>query len=256
MSGKTIWKDEFVFVVYDLARGGMIERKMAKVLGISLETFRRWESKKKQFRMAVKRGRKFFKKEDGSTFSLHDYVHGRLPEDLKETWDKINRCDTLKNGVERLEAILSKGGKSARQGLFFHSFLLGNFSLSSALRRINISRSTFELWKKDPEFLRLFEECSEIKGDFFEEHLITLIAGGCVPATIAANQTYNRKRGYGQTVDVEVSGEIRHNVISIDAMKLTLKERKWLLSKVRNSTLELQKANQMQMVKQIESKAV
>jgi len=251
MSGRSIWKDEFIFIVYDLARGGMIERKMAKVLGISLETFRRWESKKKQFRMAVKRGRKFFKKEDGSTFSYKDFVVGRLSADAKEIWHKIDRCDSLKNGVERIEAILSDRGKRMRQQMFVQAWVSSNFSFSAALRKVNISRSAFELWKKDPEFLGLIEELGQIKGDFFEEHLVMLVAGGCVPATIAANQTYNRKRGYGQTVGVEVSGEIQHNVISIDAMKLTLKERKWLLNKIRNSNIETPLP-----VKQIESRVI
>lgn len=251
MSGKSIWKDEFVFIVYDLAKGGMIERKMSKVLGISLDTFRRWESKKKQFGLAVKRGRKFFRKEDGSTFSYRDFVVGRLSEDAKEIWNKIDRCDSLKNGVERIEAILSDRGKRMRQQMFVQAWVSSNFSFSAALRKVNISRSAFELWKKDPEFLGLIEELGQIKGDFFEEHLVMLVAGGNTPAILMANQTYNRKRGYGANIGVEVSGEIQHNVIQIDTLGFTLKERKWLLSKIRDSNTETPLP-----VKQIESKVI
>ena len=251
MSGKTIWKDEFLFIVYDLARGGMIESKMAKILGISLETFRRWESKKKHFRMAVKRGRKFFRKKDGSTFSYKDFVVGRLSEDAREVWDKISRCDRVRNGVERIEAILSERGMRMRQQLFVKAWFSSNFSFSAALRKVNISRSTFELWKKDPEFLGLVEEMGQIQGDFFEEHLVMLVAGGDTSATLMANQTYNKKRGYGAKVEVEVSGNIQHNVIQIDTLGFTLKERKWLLKKVRNSNIETPLP-----VKQIESRAI
>ena len=251
MSGKTIWKDEFVFIVHELAKGGMVERKMAKILGISFETFTRWEGKKKLFGMAVKRGRKLFRKEDGSTFSYKDFVVGRLSDDAREVWDKINRCDRVKNGVERIEAILSERGRRMRQQLFVKAWFSSNFSFSSALRKVNISRSTFELWKKDPEFLGLVEEMGQIQGDFFEEHLIMLVAGGDTSATLMANQTYNRKRGYGAKVEVEVSGEIQHNVVKIDTLGFTLKERKWLLNKVRNSNIET-----LLPVKQIESKVV
>ena len=241
--GKSIWKDTFVLQAYELAKSGMKERNMAKALGISFGTFALWERKKPLFRMAIKAGRKAHKKKNGKDFSLHDFIAGRLSEDLRDLWHKINRCDTLKNGTERLEALLADRGVRARQALFFHAFIMGNYTVSPALRKVNISRSTFELWKKDPEFLRLFEECKEIKGDFFEEHLCMLVAGGNPYATIMANQTYNRHRGYGPKVDVNVGGEIRHSIVPIDSLNLSLKERKQLLSKIRK-------------VKQVESKAV
>ncbi len=243
--GRTVWKDAFVLDAYELAKSGMIERRIAKTLGISFGTFTLWERKKSLFRMAVREGRKAHKKKDGSTFSFRDYINGRLSEDVREIWHKINRCDSLKNGTERLEAILSERGVRVRQQLFVHAFVSSNFSISAALRRVNISRSAFELWKKDPEFLRLFEELGELKGDFFEEHLCMLIAGGNPSATIMANQTFNRKRGYGPKVDVDmnVSGSVQHNIVSIDSLGLPLKERKRLLSKVRE-------------VKQIESREV
>ena len=196
--GRTVWQDAFVLRGYELAKSGMVERKIAKVLGISFGTFVLWERKKPVFKLAIREGRKANRKKDGSTFSFRDYINGRLPEDVREIWHKINRCDSLKNGTERLEAILSERGVRVRQQLFVHAFVSSNFSISAALRRVNISRSAFELWKKDPEFLRLFEELGEMKGDFFEEHLCMLIAGGDTSSTIFANRTYNRKRGYNE----------------------------------------------------------
>ena len=235
MSRRTVWRDIFIIRAYKLAEGGMAESKIAKVLGISLATFTSWEKRKPLFRMAIKEGRGLYKKKDDSTFSFHDYVNRRLPEDVREIWHKINRCDTLKNGVERIEAILSDRGMRVRQQLFVHAWVSSNFSLSAALRAVNISRSTFELWKKDPEFLRLVEELEQLKGDFFEEHLCMLVAGGDTSSTIFANRTFNRKRGYNEKVEVDmnVKGEMQYNVISIDALKLPIKTRKKILEALR-----------------------
>lgn len=243
--GRTVWQDAFAFKAYELTKSGMTERKIAKVLGISFGTFVLWEKKKPIFKLAIRRGRRVHRKKDGSTFSFRDYINGRLSEDVRDIWHKINRCDTLKNGTERLEAILSERGVRVRQQLFVYAFVSSNFSISAALRRVNISRSAFELWKKDPEFLRLFEELGEMKGDFFEEHLCMLIAGGDTASTIFANRTYNKKRGYSEKIDVDlnVSGSVQHNIVNIDSLGLPLKERKQLLSKVRKA-------------KQIESKVV
>jgi len=246
--GRTVWKDGFVLKSYELAKSGMKEKKLAKVLGISFDTFLLWEKKKPIFRMAITEGRKANRKKDGTTFSFRDYINRRLPEDVREIWHKINRCDSLKNGTERLEAILSERGVRVRQQLFVHAYVSSNFSISAALRRVNISRSAFELWKKDPEFLRLFEELGEMKGDFFEEHLCMLVAGGDTASTIFANRTYNKKRGYNEKVDVDVnvSGTINHNIIPIDSLDLPIEVRKQILGKVREATN----------MKQIESKAI
>ena len=100
-------------------------------------------------------------------------------------------------------------------------------------------------------FFGVVEEMGQIQGDFFEEHYIMLVAGGNVHATIHAAQTYNRDRGYGAEVKVKVSGEIQHNVVKIDMLNCTLKEKKWLLNKVRNSNIETPLP-----MKHIESKVV
>lgn len=255
MSYRKAWKNDFIFDAYELSKKGMSEAQIAKALGVSLQTFRNWETqspKSKQLRnvfgAGIRKGRSLAKrKRDGSSFSLQNFIAGRLPEELREYWYKINRCDSLKNGTERIEAILADGGVRVRQGLFFHAWMMSNYSFSAALRKVNISRSTFELWKKDPLFLQLLEHCAEIKGDFFEEYLVMGVAGGDSYLTKFANETYNRKRGYGKSVEIDVKGSINinHNIISIDSLPLTLKEKKWLLEKIRRAN-----------TKQIESKTV
>ena len=238
MANRRAWKNIFLFQVYEMIKTGMFETKVAETINITPPTWRAWKQKKPLFALAISEGKKLCKKKDDDLFSFSDFVAGRLSEEVRETWDKINRCDTLKNGVERVEAILSERGLRVRQQLFVQAWVTGNFSTSNALRKVNISYSAFDLWKKDPEFLRLLEELSEIKGDFFEEYFCRLVAAGNPQATIVANQTYNRKRGYGNPtkieLDMNVQGTLQHNIIPIEILnKCSLETRKELLKVIR-----------------------
>jgi len=244
-SNKSKWQNEFILKVYELLKHGMIERNAAKALGISFPTFCDWESKKPLFAMAVQAGRAAYRDKDNSNFSFQKYVAGRLSEEGKEVWEKINRCDTLKNGTERLEAILSCRGVRVRQSLFMHAFISTNFSISAALRRVNLNRGTFELWKKDPEFLRLFEELSEIKKDFFDEHLCMLVAGGDSAATIFGVRTLCQDRypDPKANVNLNVQGNITQTNINVVMLldSLSVEAKKELLEKHRQ--LQLQEAS-------------
>ncbi len=233
---RTVWKTEIIFRVYELAKTGMTESKMAKVLGISLPTFRVWETKKKVFRMAVRRGRRYYKKRNGESFTFRDYVYKRLPKDVRKVWEEINQLDKSKSGVEKIESLLVKRGKRIRQHLFFYAWTAANFSISSALRKVNLSRSTFDLWmRNDPDFAKLVEEIDWHKHNFFEDNLCKLVAGGDSPATVFANRTFNRHRGYNDKteVDVNLGGRVDVNFLSITRLKLPIKIRKVILEAVR-----------------------
>ncbi len=71
------------------------------------------------------------------------------------------------------------------------------------------------------------------------------VAGGDASLIKFANETINRKRGYGKQVglDINVSGTITHNVVNIDSLDLPLKVRKQIREAMRHT-------------KQIESKVV
>ena len=245
--GKSIWKDIFVFRAYELARAGLSEIRMAKALGISVPTFRVWESKKKVFKLAVEEGRKINKRRGKDAANLRNYIFERLPKDLRKLWEKINKLDGKLTGAEKIEALLVKRGTTARQHLFVYAWVSGNFSLSQALRKVNIPRSTFDKWRNtDPDFAALIEEIDWHKKNFFEDHLVKLVAGGDVSSTIFVNKTYNRDRGYDDRkgIDIKVAGQITHShVTMIDVSNLTLNARKEILNLLR-----------LQKMKQVESR--
>ncbi len=233
---KTVWQDAFIIRVYNLAKSGMRESQMAKVLGISLPTFIIWKKKRKQFHLALQTGRKEHRGDNGHVISFKDYVYARLPADLRKVWSIINRLDEAKGGREKIEAILARRGKIVRQHLFIYAWTSTNFSISSALRKVNISRSTFKKWSNDdPDFAKLIDEINWHKKNFFEDHLCTLVAKGDGACTIFANRTFNRDRGYNEkvTVDMNLSGEIDQTVMSVDMMKLPLETRKEILKSLR-----------------------
>jgi len=238
---KTVWKNDKIIKTYELAKSGLNERKIAAALGISFATFVVWEKKKPVFKMALEMGRKAYKKPDGSVFSFRDYVYGRMSNSVRVLWDKINKCDRAKNGTERIEAILSKRGVRVRQQLFIYAWTSSNFSISNALRKVNLSRQAFEGWKKDPDFCELINELEWHKGNFFEDHLCKLIAGGDSGATLFANRTYNRGRGYNDKVDVnmELKGEIMSNVVNVDSLELPVETRKKILTAMRQKKQDL-----------------
>jgi transposase len=243
------YKPEFVVDVYLAAKSGMTETQISKVLGISVHTLRVWEKKKKAFKLALDRGRAEQRGKKNSTLSFQDYIYEQLSYKNRKLWKKINSLHRNKkkrdDNIERIEALLEKRGKHARQSLFMHAWVSSNFSISKALRKVNISRSTFELWKKDTEFHILFKEMEWHKKNFFEEYLCKIVKGGNPAAIIFANKTYNRDRGYGDKleVDMNLSGELDANVISVDTLNLNLETRKALLKSSRKKKAQSKSEN-------------
>ena len=230
----TKWKDVFLFRAYALAASGLTETKIAGVLGVSVSTLMVWERKKKLFRMALKEGRRKNKGDDGVVFSFNDYVYKRLSKPMKRVWERINALDKANVGVEKIERILAEGGKTMRQHLFFYAWTVSKFSISTALRKVNISRSTFEKWKeRDSDFADLVDEINWHKKNFFEDHLAKLIAGGDSSATIFANRTVNRDRGYNEKTELDIKGDIAVNTLDIDSLDLPIDVRKIILEAMR-----------------------
>ena len=239
---KSLWKLRYIITAYELAKNGLSEAKIAKALGISFPTFLSWEKKKPAFKMAVESGRRIYKGRGKHTISFRDYVFQRLPKNLRILWRKINKLDDSPSGYEKIQALLADRGVSIRQHLFVYAWTDCNFSISNALRKVCISRATFDKWRnEDPEFAMLIKEIDECKKDFFEDHLCKLIAGGDATLTKFANETYNRDRGYGRelNLNLDVSGTIQHNVVSINHLKLPIKTRKALLKSLRLSNKDI-----------------
>jgi len=238
VSRRTVWKDDFILEVYHLAKSGLKESQIAKVMGVSLPTFRAWEIKKKAFKTSLQKGRKAYRNRKNKTANFADYVYKRLPKELRRVWNRINKLDKKKGGLEMVEAILGKAGKKIRQQLFLHAWISGNFSISQALRKVNISRTTLERWKtEDTGFAELVAQIPWYRKNFFEDALSGLVAGGDASAIIFVNKTYNRDRGYSEKVEIDMNlkGELDHNVMSVDMMKLPLTTRKEILKSLRNN---------------------
>ena len=227
-----VWRDHLVFRIYDLLKNGHSFSDIAKAVGVSVMTMKRWRKAKPMLRLAIAEARRASRPIRGTKYSIatfQDYIYQQLPGEYQEIWDKIHRFEKAKSGAERVNAMLERHGMHVRQALFLHAWITGNFSITKALKKVCISRNTFENWKRDPDFLELVNEIQWHKKNFFEEQLVNLVAAGDGPATIFANKTLNRDRGYGERVDHVVTGQIQHAVIDVDELDLPLPLRKALL---------------------------
>ena len=218
---------------------GLRQKDIASKLYISLKIFKRWLKEKTIFRKYYTKGRKEYKGRGNEPFSFRDYIYDRLAPDLRYIWDRIERIDKLKGGVDKIEALLEAGGKRVRQNLFIHAWTSGNFSVSGAMRKVNISRDTFYKWKKETEFAKLIEEIDVIRGDFIEGHHMKLIEKGDSPATIHASKTFNRNRGYGDKLDLKISGELDSVVMTLGELDLPVEIRKEILKAIRKNKKEV-----------------
>lgn len=243
-----VWKDEHIIRVYELARAGMSQTQIIQVLGISRQTFITWKNKRPALREALRRGLLWHKGPKSEGFSFRTYVYNQLSPLAQATWNEIMAFENTTNRKRKIEAIFAKRGVRMRQQLFVYAWTSTNFKFSKALWRVGISSWTFAHWKKtDPDFARLVAEIDQRKKDFFEEHLITLVAAGDGPATIFANRTYNRDRGYGEHVDVGVQGQIDHAVYPVDSLDLPLDARRQLLESLRRKRIKSEVVNTKQL---------
>lgn len=236
----TKFKPAYYVRVYEMAKTGMPEKAIAESLGVLPVTFLKWKKRHPDLVEILEEARK--KNSEQETFN--DYLYGRLPKRLRAVWDRILRYEEKykknphKMPIERIEALLADNGKQARQQLFLHALMSSNYSLTSACRRVNVSKRTFERWVlEDPEFAGLVEGIDQAKSDFFQDCLIDACKRGETSAIVFANRTYNAKRGYGNKVTVDHTGSVQHNhgVVSIDKLNLPIKERKAVLKALRKA---------------------
>jgi hypothetical protein len=70
-------------------------------------------------------------------------------------------------------------------------------------------------------------------GNFYENALYNRVLAGDTPATLFANKTVNRKRGYGPTVDVNVNQNVNVNMINLAELNLPFELKQQLLEHIR-----------------------
>ena len=221
---KSAWKDEFIFIAYDLARTGYSENKIAKIIHIDKATYLKYKKKRPLFKMAIAKGT------EKGTLSLRDFVYQKLPKRLKKLYNKITKYEKAENGTEKIEALLTRRGMRTRQRLFLYVWSSGNFSMNKALKKVNISRQDFKYWKdNDPDFASLIDEMEWYRENFIEDSLMKLIAGGDTNATIFSAKTKLKHRGYAEKLDVNFNANITHTYIDITQLNLPIDIRKQIL---------------------------
>jgi len=233
------WTDEHILTTYELAHKGYTQNQIAQLLGTTAQGFVHWKKRHPLLREALRRG--WRGRIRSSTFSLREYIYGRLAPELQAIWNKIMAWEREDNGIAKVEALLRQQGKFARQSLFLHALLAFHFSLTRACETVNITRQIFYHWKEtDPDFAALMAGITEIQDDFFEEHFCRLVAAGDSPATIWAVKTRLRHRGYGVRIQHDVDGHITHSVIAVDDLDLDLETKKKILQQLRTKQISSQ----------------
>lgn len=226
------YREEFAIDAYIYAAMGMVDKKVAQALDIEIATFHAWTDRYPAFRYAIAKARDG---QNGGVETFQEYVYKRLSPAMQEAWDHLCAWEQLPNGIERIEAMLSERGVRARQQLWVHAMVQRNFNASEANRAVNISRTTLQKWiEQDPDFPKLVDEIHFHKKNFFESSLFKLVKKGNVLATIFANKTQNRDRGYGSSLDVQIQGKITHeHGFNLDQLDLPLDVRLQVLAAIR-----------------------
>lgn len=223
--GNEKFQEEFYLEAYEYARAGLQDVRIAELFQVTPQTFNSWKRDKPAFAKALARGRQpMTVNSAGEALSttFKEYVYDRLDPQLQNIWDEImqlEKPDADKSGWTVLKEMLDRGGYKMRQHLFMHALFHANFNVTEACRLVCITRKNFEYWMHtDPEFAALFRGVKEVKGDFFEEKLIGLVKQGDSAATIFANRTFNRDRGYNDKVEVQVN-QTAANMITMDDIR-------------------------------------
>lgn len=197
--------------IYELARAGESDNKIAETLGLSIAGFRKWKTGKRMVNLALKKARAAINNNNTHTFS--EYVYGRLPDNLQELWEEINAAEESDNVAEIIDSFMGDvaSRKRARQHLFVYALVHTAFNPSEACRIVGIARTTYQSWTEEPAFQELLTYIHEAKKDFFEGALIQRVIDGDTSATIFVNRTQNADRGYNEKLTVDHRGTVQHN---------------------------------------------
>jgi hypothetical protein len=227
---KKIWQDVFYLEAYEMAREGLLNAQIMHNFGVEACTFNQWLKRKPLLREAIARGRN----PKSNHHTLKNYVYANLSPEMKVIWERITGWEDEPNGQRKIEEMLQREGMVIRQWLFLHALVSFGFNKSLACRKVNISIETYNKWvANDPDFAQLIEEMHWHLGNFYENALYNRVLAGDTPATLFANKTVNRKRGYGPTVDVNVNQNVNVNMINLAELNLPFELKQQLLEHIR-----------------------
>lgn len=201
------WEDKFYVRAYRLARDGHSDASIHGALGVKKDTWYHWLKVRPALQEAVDEGREA---KSGGVGKFVEFVKGKMPAELVPMWEAL----TGDKEELRAEAIghMATMKKSHRQHLFVRAYISCRFNVSMACRLVGINPLIPAAWRRaDPKFKKMMETIHEAKKDFFEDALMDLVAARDTSATIFANRTVNRDRGYDQRVTVKIEGEVKQD---------------------------------------------
>jgi hypothetical protein len=230
-----IYRTKFLVDIYRLSYRGFTQKYIAKQIGVSPAGFSLWIKNKASVRYAIRKGRRDRKNTNEGTFS--EYIRGRLSPKMQSYWDFICAHEKSRSGYAKIKLLLENKGEKIKQKLLVYSLIYTGFDLSKALKRVAVSRRTFNRWKEtDFRFTGLLHEVEEIQKDFYENALVNLVKSGDSPAIRFVNRTKNKDRGYTESTEVNVThgGSIGVMPLPLGDLKLSPACKRELLAAVRD----------------------
>lgn len=252
---QSVWRDTFYLTAYELASQGLVDSRIARALGVTVQRYQRWLKEKPAFLDAIRRGRESRTGPPAGQWGgcgerFLDYAYKRLPPDLQSLWREIESV----NGVDpedgeyrrelehpdayrKIEAMFSYPGMvRARQSLFIHALVASNFNANEACRKLCVTFNTYRRWCEDPKFRALADQIEEIKDNFAEAGLFRGISQG-EPSLIMFALRGRMPHKYNPKVSVRHEGEVNVLTASVDLDKLLddmpLEERRNLLKRLK-----------------------
>lgn len=105
----------------------------------------------------------------------------------------------------------------AKKRIFVANFVANQGMVQMSCDSVGINRTTYERWcKKDAKFVESLQAAMERKLDKIETKLLNLVEAGDTQATIFSAKCLLKQRGYVEKKDINVTGNMNVNILSID----------------------------------------
>lgn len=214
----TKWNDKFYLQIYELIRQGLKRVDVAEILGVKHATLNRWVKEKPALRDAIAKAKERVKAEFEQTFE--EYIFEKLSPPMQKLWRRLEEYEQEPNTIRKIELMLRNKGEVVRQHMFIHALVVSNFNISTACKRVHISKPTLDRWTSESSrFSQMIDEVMFHKKNFFDEALVNLVKSGDTAAVIFANKTMNRDR-YPTTKEVTINGQVMHGIVNLDELDL------------------------------------
>jgi hypothetical protein len=234
------WDNRLYIQIFQLARSGLSDEKIAEAIGYSLIQFRRRKRKDPALKDAIQQGRNA---DVPASDQFKDYVYSKLPEELRWVWDEIMSFQETDNAIAKMEELMRDKGKRVKQRLFLYALYHFHFNYEKAMRMLDVSKKELERWTLEPEFSELLQEIEWHTSQYFGNKAMAMARKGHPAMVKFCAQSLDprfRKRPSEKNVNVSVSGQIGHAHVQVNKIMehLPLEQRKLLLDRIREEKKE------------------